>query len=113
MFEHLEKILQDKFRSSPNKMDFDEMNAVIAKFGLTKQKYLSGKLYYLYNREVVYCPEDHRIGRAYGLYPDGVIDFEDEYTSIDKLEKYLIKRTKEIKDIKADLRMILMKEDFD
>ena len=94
-------------------MDFDEMNAVIAKFGLTEQKFLSGKLYYLYNREVIYCPEDYRIGIAYSLYPDGVIDFEDEYTSIDKLEKYLIKRTKEIKDIKADLRMILMKEDFD
>lgn len=35
-------------------MDFDEMNAVIAKFGLTEQKFLSGKLYYLYNRVVVY-----------------------------------------------------------
>ena len=43
----------------------------------------------------------------------GVIDFEDEYTSTDKLEKFLMKKTKEIKDIKADLRMILMKEDFD
>jgi hypothetical protein len=113
MFENFEKFLQDKFRNSPNKMDFDEMNAVIAKFGLTEQKFLSGKLYYLYNREVVYCPEDHRIGRAYSLYPDGIIDFEDEYTSIDKLEKFLMKKTKEIKDIKADLRMIKMKEDFD
>ena len=89
------------------------MNAVIAKFGLTEQKFLSGKLYYLYNHEVVYCPEDLRIGRAYGLYPDGLIDFEDEYTRTDKLEKFLMKKTKEIKDIHADLRMILMKEDFD
>ena len=113
MLEQLEKFLQNKFRNSPNKMDFDEMNAVIEKFGLTAQKFLSGKLYYLYNREVVYCPEDHRIGRAYGLYPDGVIDFEDEYTRIDKLEKFLMKRTKEIKDIKADLRMISLKEDFE
>lgn len=113
MFEKLEKFLQDKFRNSPNKMDFDEMNAVIAKFGLTEQKFLSGKLYYLYNRAVVYCPEDHRIGRAYAMGPDGVIDFVCEFTSTDKLEKFLIKRTKEIKDIKADLRMINMKEDFE
>ena len=113
MFERLEKFLQYKYRNSPNKMDFDEMNAVIAKFGLTSQEFLSGKLYYLYNREVIFCPEDHRIGRAYSLYPDGIIDFEDEYTSIDKLEKFLMKRTKEIKDSHADLRMILMKEDFE
>ena len=113
MFERLEKYLQDKFRNSPNKMDFDEMNAVIAKFGLEGHHFLSGTLYYLYNREVVYCPEDHRIGRAYGLHPDGIIDFEDEYTRTDKLEKFLMKKTKEIKDIKADLRMIYMKEDFE
>lgn len=113
MFEKLEKFLQDKFKNSPDKMDFDEMNAVIAKFGLTEQKFLSGKLYYLYNSEVVYCPEDHRIGRAYAMCPDGVIDFVTEFTSTDKLEKFLMKRTKEIKDIKEDLRMINMKEDFE
>lgn len=113
MFERFEKFLQDKFRNSPDKMDVDEMNAVIAKFGLTEQKFLSGKLYYLYNREVIYCPEDYRIGRAYSLYPDGVIDFGDEYTRTDKLEKFLMKKTKEIKAIKADLRLILMKEDFE
>lgn len=112
-FEKFEKFLQDKFRNSPDKMDFDEMNAVIAKFGLTEEKFPSGKLYYLYNRTVVYCPEDHRIGRAYSLYPDGIIDFEDEYTSTDKLEKFLMKKTKEIKDNHADLRIIKMKEDFD
>lgn len=113
MFEKLEKFLQDKFKNSPDKMDFDEMNAVIAKFGLTETKFLSGKLYYLYNHEVIYCPEDHRIGIAFSLYPNGMIDFEDEYTSTDKLEKFLMKKTKEIKDIHADLRMINMKEDFD
>lgn len=113
MFENFQKFLQDKFRNSPNKMDFNEMNSVIAKFGLTSQEFLSGKLYYLYNREVVYCPEDYRIGRAYSLYPDGIIDFEDEYTRIDKLEKFLMKRTKEIKNNRAELRLILMKEDFD
>ena len=43
----------------------------------------------------------------------GVIDFEDEYTRTDKLEKFLMKKTKEIKAIKTDLRLILMKEDFE
>lgn len=94
-------------------MTKEELLDTVAKFGLTKHMYLRGKVYFLYNRAVIYCPEDHRIGKVYPLLHNGLINFDEEYTSTDKLEKFLIKKTKEIKDNETDLRMIKMKEDFE
>lgn len=88
------------------------MTQVISNLGLKSEKWLGGKLYTFNDREVVYCPEDHRRGRAYSMQINGLINFSEEFTTTNKLKDFLTKRIRYIKNEIEENRLKDMEEDF-